>query len=206
MRPSVHLLLSIPLVAFSVASPARADGESSAIVAAPTTSGAAAAPSTRRLETTSRWYGWQNLLVDGGGVALMFGGAVSSGTRLTDAMLVVGVSTYVIGSGVVHFAHSRYAAGGAAVALHVGLPLLGAVIGAKAENCSLASHPNDGDGFCGVFGGLLGLLTGIVAATTIDAATLAYEDVPVAPTTSLRVTPAVSFSGGRATLGLAATF
>ncbi len=157
---------------------------------------AAPAPPT----TTSHWYGWQNLLADGGSIV---GGLGAAGATQSADLLWIGVVGYFLGSPVVHVVHGRAVPAVVSLAMHVGLPYAGVRLGAKAEDCPAHEYA---DG-CGFGGALIGLGIGVLAATAIDAAALAYEDVPP-PTksSSFGVAPTFAFDRGRTTLGLVGTF
>ncbi len=158
-----------------------------------------AALATTTTATTSHWYGWQNLLADGGSIVGGLGAAAA--TSSTD-VLWIGVVGYFLGSPVIHVAHGRVVPAIVSLAMHVGLPYAGVRLGAKAEDCPAHEYA---DG-CGIGGALIGLGIGVLAATAIDAAALAYEDVATpTPTKSsgFGLSPTFAFDHGRTSLGLA---
>jgi hypothetical protein len=121
------------------------------------------------------WYGWQTLAVDGAafviagvGVVASDGGQGSGGAEL--ALLAAG--TYVLGGPVVHFAHENGFRGLASLGLRVATPVVFALVGYAAEDCS------SGGEFCGFGGFIIGGSLGILGAIIIDAAVLAREEVP----------------------------
>jgi hypothetical protein len=108
------------------------------------------------------WYGWQTLLVDAGSVVLL---------ALPNA---AGVFTYALGTPIVHAAHGKWGTGLGSLGLRVGLPLLlgltGLMIGSLSPSAGNTPIPV-------IDGGLIGLTGGMVAASAIDAAWLAWEPV-----------------------------
>lgn len=116
--------------------------------------------------TESRWYGYQNLLVDLGGLAIAVGG----GNANSDALLTLAVVVYLFGSPIVHWAHGNVAEGFASLVIRVIAPPIGAGLG-----CALY----DSEGEWGCLGGFLigGLVFG-VAGMVVDYAVLAHEEVP----------------------------
>jgi hypothetical protein len=153
--------------------------------------------------TSSGSYGSQIVLVDLG--AILVGALAAQRTGSATPILVL----WSFGSPVVHAVHGNPGRGLASLLLHVGLPIVGGFAGVAIEDCS---HTTDGDfNFCGVAGLLLGGLTGMVAATTIDAAFLAQP--PDAQPTRLAYgrgmgsAPALAVSPrGDLTLGWRGTF
>jgi hypothetical protein len=109
-----------------------------------------------------QWYGWQTLLVGAGSVILM---ALPS---------AVGVFTYALGPPIVHTAHGRWATGLGSFGLRVGLPFLLGLSGLMIGALSPSASNNPG---AIIEGGILGLAGGMVAASAIDAAWLAWEPV-----------------------------
>ena len=100
-------------------------------------------------------------------------GALAIGVAArADFMAVLGLATYVVGAPAMHLTNQRYGRAAASVAMRVGLPLLGAVIG--------DSLPRD----CGPSGDcmgppaalFLGLAAGGIAAMAIDTIFLAKGD------------------------------
>jgi hypothetical protein len=194
---------------------AQQEPEGPAPVPAPPTSDAIAYPPSQSAEPDTQptfpeappdktrqrthWYGGQTLAVDGASVGLLL---VAAGT---DAPVVAGIAAfgYALGPPIVHFTHGRVAAGFGSLALRVGLPLLGGSLGASAATCHAEEI------YCGLAEAGVGILIGISAAITIDAAVLARETVTVeepAPMSALRLVPVFEPHRGTAGLGVAGSF
>ena len=114
-------------------------------------------------------YGGQIVLADLG--ALLVGGILSAASNSGVPL----VATWTITSPCVHLAHNHPGAAGASALLHLGLPVLGVVVGA-AIPCS--NKGNDSEVPCGFANVLLGGTLGVVGATVIDAAVLARFPEP----------------------------
>ncbi|HSO40490.1 MAG TPA: hypothetical protein VLT33_48520 [Labilithrix sp.] len=127
-----------------------------------------AAPSVVRTHT--HWYGWQTLLVDGASLLVLPAVAMTSDSAGGGLLLVAG-GGYLLGGPIVHLAHGEVARAFASLGLRAGLPLVGGFVGVAAakENCR-------GE-LCGLGGAFVGAALGMVAATIIDPAALAYEKV-----------------------------
>jgi hypothetical protein len=116
------------------------------------------------------WYGWQTLASDGAALTLIVGGGVlASQVEQGGYVVAMGGLVYLVGAPVVHFTHERAGAGLGSLGMRAGLPLLGAAIGASAEDCS-------GEFLCGLAGAFIGFFVGSSAAIAIDASLLAYEE------------------------------
>jgi hypothetical protein len=133
------------------------------------------------------------LVMDGVAVVLVAAGEDSS---------LIGIPLYVLGPPIVHMTKGRPGRAVASLAMRVGLPLLGVVIG--------DSIPQD----CGPTGDcmtapsmnvVIGLGTGIVAASALDAIFLARGDEPSAKLKTSWQPVAHSTRGGFA-LGIAGQF
>ena len=141
--------------------------------------------------TTS--YGWQIVLADVGGlvVAGVVGAAGGGGAS---------VAPYFLASPIVHGVHGNSGKAIGSLGLHLGLPIVGMLVGV-----GVGGHNCDSDA-CGLGGLVLGMMGGMVAATVVDAAWLAHTTVEVdSSQVSLAPTVTVARSGG-ATFGVAATF
>ena len=90
-------------------------------------------------------------------------------------MIAVGGVGYFLGAPIVHLAHKQYARAGASLALRVGLPILGAVIGNRAASCS-GSH----DDWCGLDQAADGFWAGAVAAAVLDSLVITPGPTPAA--------------------------
>ncbi len=153
--------------------------------------------------TKSYWY--QTLGADGLAFAFTLAGARGNG----DAGVTLGLGTYLLGAPIIHVAHGRPGRAVGSVAMRIGLPFLGAMVGAALEpkhNC----RPGVDSFECGDDEGpsgevVLGLLLGVVGASLIDATVMADGDAPAAkPQRTLAPTARASQHG--IALGLSGTF
>ncbi len=197
MRQRSALAMVIILAAIAGGRTAAAD-EPAPIVAAPPLS-----PSAPRA-----WYGWQILIADAASTAMLILATEASGAGGT-TLGVGGFAVYVTGGAFTHAMHHRRdGVIGGSIALRLGLPLIGALVGgsegaSSASQCrSDAASANHGSGMslgslCGlaavgdmVLGGGIGMLV----ASVLDVAVLSWADsVPNAPpgSASLRVLPSI---------------
>jgi hypothetical protein len=131
-------------------------------------------------EPETRWYGYQNMLADLGGVVI--GGLAISAQ--SGELAGLAVATYAFGSPAVHWAHGNVGKGFGSLGLRIVAPAVGAGLGCLADN----SH-----GDYGCLGGLAGgVLVGTLAAVVVDYAVLADEDVPRGAAARPRLTPRVA--------------
>ena len=113
-------------------------------------------------------YGGQIVLADLGG--LLVGGVLSAASNSVIPL----VATWTFTSPAVHLAHDHPGTAGASALLHLGLPLLGAFVGA-AKPCS---NKGDSEIPCGFANAVMGGMFGMVGATVVDAAVLAQFPEP----------------------------
>jgi hypothetical protein len=131
-----------------------------------------------------RWYGWQTLATDGASVLLLVLAAgydprTSSGRTARDYMLGTGLVGYYLGAPIVHFSHGHVGKGFGSFGIRAGgtaLFVWGLSQCYNGSGCDAGAGPL-----------LLGVAT-TIAAIPIDAAALAWEDVPRDELT-LRVAP-----------------
>jgi hypothetical protein len=117
-------------------------------------------------------------------------------------LIAVGLPLYVVGSPLMHVAHGRPRRAAASVAMRVGLPLLGVVIGdSMPRDCG-----DTGDCISGPSTGVIvGLGAGVVVASALDVIFLADGDAPPAnQKTSWR--PVAHSTRGGFALGIAGQF
>jgi hypothetical protein len=152
-------------------------------------------------EERSVWYGAEIIVIDLASLALPI---VS--TRLDDetaATIVAGVgfAGYVVGGPIVHAVNGADLgtvawSGG----LRLALPLAGSFLGQTFTRATEAKCRISPSGFCDVMGELptLGLALGVLAASIIDVAVLAWKDDktpdPSAKTGSLRLLPSIGMN------------
>jgi hypothetical protein len=146
------------------------------------------------------WYGWQTLLADTASFAVFFTAAHHDSTGAVD----LGMGTFALVPPVIHLAHENAGGAGLSVALRLGLPLAGGLIGNAAAN-----PKDDWQPLIDIY---LGALLGAVAASIVDASVLAYDARPLAPpspkpdTKAFRVAPSVGALRGGLSAGLTGTF
>jgi hypothetical protein len=137
-------------------------------------------------QVTTRWYGWQNLITIGASYSVI---GVGIGVD-AEWLIPVGVAGYAFGGPVVHLAHGRPSAAGAGLALNLGLPLAGGLLG-YGLLCGLGDGCRGELGFLGAAAGfVVGGAVGALAANVIDVAVLAREEVPAAPAATTGTSPA----------------
>lgn len=148
------------------------------------TSGARAAEAPA--DPSPSWYGYQALFADGAAIA---GGIATNG--------VLFVPAYLLGAPAVHAIHRRPLRAFVDLGLRLGLPLAGAAAVGGSEY--LATREKGGQLL--TFG-VLGAASGAIAAMTIDATVLAWEDAPARKESALSIAPSVRFFGKEKTFGL----
>jgi hypothetical protein len=154
------VLATLPLLTLLTAADGRAEGlDHRPIVVAPPP------PAPAPLRMRRRWYGWQNLVADG--VTIV----AASATQRPEVFLV----GYLAAGPVIHWAHENVWQGFASLGLRAGLPVALGFMGAAVDSGHCSA-----DFGCGFGGFVVGLVVGSVAAIAIDAAVLAYDEVPVA--------------------------
>lgn len=116
------------------------------------------------------WYGWQMLIIDTAGLALVLG--AFSGE---EALLWTGAGVQLVGGPVVHWAHGQLGRGFASLGLRVALPALGALAGV---------------GQLDLYGPFVGGAIGMLIAWVIDDLAIARIPAPAAAArpNGLRVT------------------
>ena len=156
----------------------------------------AATPATTEHRT---WYGGGIVAIDVLALTLPFVGLSSSSGGLETGLLGASAMGYVFGGPIVHAANG--ASGGVvggSFALRLGLPLVGVLLGVAAGGPADASCEARGEQLCGfatVAYGAIGMAVGMVAASVIDVAALAWKtDGAPAPAaasrpSSLRLAP-----------------
>ncbi len=133
-------------------------------------------------EPETTWYGAQTLAADGAAIALaLVGGAASRSQGISNTLLTASVAAYGLGAPIVHIAHGRGGVAAGDLLLRIGAPFLGGLFGALMGGAAWGQSSYCGDGgSCGALvGGMFGLGAGMLTASIVDAAALAYE--PAAP-------------------------
>lgn len=157
----------------------------------------------RRPATESRWYGWQIILVD----------AATIGISLAAQDGHVAAVGYLGAAPLVHLAHLEPGHAGLSLALRAVAPLAGAALGyglLSGVDCNERSST----GCAAWFGATaVGAISGLLAASVIDAALLSSEDVPIerdhareSHARRVRILPSAAPTNGGAMAGFTGTF
>jgi len=162
-----------------------------------------AAPDSPPAASAWHWYGGRILLADGASLAVM----TAAGFADAPPLLVVGAAGWVLASPILHAQHGSLARGVGALALRVGLPVSGFLIGkALTEGCW--RDPNASD-TCDLGAEMAGTLMGAISAGVIDSVWLARDRHEVAPpgeAASAAASVVVLPERGGALMGLAGRF
>ena len=129
------------------------------------------------VRTHSVWYGWQIIVVDGMSLVVL-PLAAARASSASAPLLSLAVGGYVLGGPIVHVAHGEIGRAAGSLGLRTGLPLAGAASGYLVGAATTGDCHGDLCGLTAVVFGAVGGVLGVVAATIIDPAALAYEKVP----------------------------
>ena len=121
------------------------------------------------------WYGYQTLISDAATVAVTYALAKSI-TRTTVPSIAVGATGYVVAPVTIHLVHGEPVRALASGGLRVGAPLVGGIVGGL-----ITSKESDHGLLSGLVGVWIGAAIGLVSASVIDAAAIAYETKEDAP-------------------------
>jgi hypothetical protein len=127
-------------------------------------------------EPERRWYGWQIILTDSAAIVSVGIAQAPNRNGWGDLAAVL----YLGGGPVVHLSHENFGYGAGSLGLRVGLPLGGALLGAILGAATGGSNP-DCSWFCpspSLIGAGVGILVGMLAASVVDIAVLAYDVQP----------------------------
>jgi hypothetical protein len=144
-----------------------------------------AAAEERPWDAPTQRYGLQILAIDAASIAAGIG--MQNGE--------VFLAGWMFGAPVVHLAHGNGLRALGSLALHLGLPLTGGLVGA------VASCGSSDGAFCGLGGFVIGGGLGMIAATSIDGA-LARETAPVPSRPVARFIPQLQIGTGHVTVGI----
>jgi hypothetical protein len=142
--------------------------------AAPQAAPVAAAPPVadwhrrRRHTEETYWYGWQTLIADGTSLVVL---PVLGGATQSEALLGMAVGGYFLAPPVIHAVHGRWGMTFASLGIRLGLPTVGVLLGAAAD------QDECGGDLCLPVGAAIGFIIGIGGAVTIDAALLSDEKI-----------------------------
>jgi hypothetical protein len=156
-----------------------------------------ALPAPVPVEVPASSYRIQTVLADAAAVGLMVAATkAEDGDRLGTA----GVFMYALGGPAVHLFNHHPGRAAASLALRVGLPMLGALLGGSIGQCT----SNCEDSYSGLAGALLGMLTGAVVASAIDIGYLSRGETAMSQPAG--VAPSFGAGGGTVRLGLGGSF
>lgn len=156
-------------------------------------------------QTESRWYGWQTLIADGASLAAFGAGVAGAGGTAGG----VGVTGLFLGAPIIHWGHGHVGKGFGSLALRALPPIVGAVLiidGCGSGCFDGGDGKQSGQNSAEQTLGVLLLVAWLPTAISVDAAVLAYEDVPVRPSPAVTWTPSITPMRGGATLGASGTF
>jgi hypothetical protein len=141
-------------------------------------------------------YRAQLALADAAVVGVSLLGSLSANNNAVPTLVI---GTYLLGSPAIHLAHDHGSRAVASLGLRLGLPLLGAMLGAGAACGGRSSCGTD----AAIAVPAIGAVAGVLAASAIDLVYLGREDTIAAP----RLSPTVSADGhGSVRLGLTGRF
>lgn len=167
------------------------------------------------------WYGYQTLIADGAALTLPIIGAASDGQSSSRAALgTMSLISYAVTPAVIHMAHGHIGKGFGDLALRVVTPVATGIGGLFIGAAIGAGQADGKDPLTGtvtilvyeIYGGMVGLVTGVVAASAIDAGLLAWEtapapkEKPVAKAKPFTVTPSVGPTKDGFAAGVGGTF
>lgn len=137
-----------------------------------TAPGSAAATAAVAVTTESEVvdYRWQIAIADAASIALVFSQSRPGAT--------IGAFVYLLGGPVIHGANGEGGRTAASLALRLGMPLAGALAGAKLASSRSSCSADDIDCDSGeLAGGLLGFGVGVLGAMILDSALIARPHV-----------------------------
>ena len=184
-----------------------------AIRAAPAVPSVTVEPQPRELAPPSvkpepAWYGGQVLLADavslgvlGTGLGLAMASNASSDTHVAEGLLLGGTVGYVLAPIAIHSLHERPGMAVASASLRIFTPPLIGFLALVSADCGHSSYKECTSGVA------LGVGTGMVLASILDAVFLAHEAPVESPASSrFGVTPIFSADGTRGELRAFGTF
>jgi hypothetical protein len=154
-----------------------------------------ASPARSEEASPTTWYGAPMLVVDVAALGVVFGGVAADSEGLT----TMGLLAYSFGGPTVHLGHGNLGRSLGSFTLRLGLPIVGAFVGAGLEECE------EGEWLCGLAGAGAGILTGMVVAGLVDDILIAREPrAPSPPRARLFVAPILGTE--RVGLGIVGSF
>jgi hypothetical protein len=157
------------------------------------------------------WYGDQILIADAVTMSLTTVGLAmanrntSSGRTPDTTLAVIGYASYVLTAPIIHGVHERWGMVPASMGLRVGLPVMGLLYGALSRQCSEDADTSSCDT---TLAAEVGLLSGMVVATVLDASLFAREnrEYEWQETSSVGIAPAFSAANKSGELRVFGTF
>jgi hypothetical protein len=130
---------------------------------------------------------------------------------ISEVLVAAGLGGYALGGPIIHMEHRQWHRGAISLALRLGLPILGAAVGAWSATCT----PNEW--FCGVGEGVAGFAIGAGAAAVIDSALVvpssdsnasetARTTAAAQPSAGLRLSPRLVATPDVTMVGLGGSF
>jgi hypothetical protein len=131
--------------------------------------------------------------------------------RVPQVLAAAGLGGYALGGPIIHMQHRQSYRGAISLALRVGLPIVGAAVGAWSATCT------PGEWFCGVSEGVAGFAIGAGAAMVIDSAFIvpssdsatpepAHAAAAARPSAVLRLAPRLVATPDVTMVGLGGSF
>jgi len=163
------------------------------------------------VSTKGVWYGDSVLIADLSALGL---GAISlaaatSGSSNEDLSLPAGLAalaTYVAGGPLIHAARGNYGNMSESIVLRLLTPLGGALVGAGLGAASVSGCSGDFCGLGAAVGGIFGFGGGMILASAIDIAAVAYDSPPDPQQPQVALLPTVDTRHGGVGLNLVGTW
>lgn len=154
-------------------------------------------PPPRLREREREWYGYINLTCDGMALSSVYLAVQARGDS-SEALAYLSIGTWLFGGPIAHWGHGKIGTGFGSLFMRGGMPIVSGFLG-----CAVNGSDS---GYDCIAGFVLGTMVGIVGASIIDAAALAYTDGAPPKKSALRVVPLASPTRHGATFGVAAIF
>jgi len=179
------------------------------------TDGPSASPShsegQAQVSTKGVWYGDSVLIADLSalGLGALSLAAATSGGSNEDLSLPAGLAalaTYLAGGPIIHAARGNCGNMGNSIALRLLTPLGGALVGAGLGAASVSGCSGDFCGLGAAVGGIFGFGGGMILASAIDIAAVAYDSPPNPQQPQVTLLPTVDTRQGGVGLNLVGTW
>jgi hypothetical protein len=138
-------------------------------------------------------------------------GVMGTGAAFTDhagKFVVAGLVTYTVGGPIVHVAHRQYGRAAASLAVRVGMPLVGLLVGDGIQQLTSGGDPHPWEEFDGPPSPwwALGLVGGFVGASLVDAQVIAGGYRPKRRVDAVTWAPTARASHAGVSLGVVGQF